>query len=141
MATPADIKKALQQAGFEVYRTRGDVVHVAERVRENLLMDSGVSIDSSRLAVAFVVRAQLADFPGASQDELFARARGLGGEARERGYHEIEARVSTIPDPVDDAATLDTWFEVVFEKAAAQVGAALDEVRFALGLEKAAQRR
>ena len=33
--TPADIKKALVAAGFELYRTRGNEVQIADRVRDN----------------------------------------------------------------------------------------------------------
>ena len=41
--TPADLKKTLVARGFEVYRTLGDQVVLADRVRENLIMDSGVA--------------------------------------------------------------------------------------------------
>src|SRR5436190_15279466 len=85
MPTPSDIKKALVKAGFEVYQTRGDVVHVAERVRENLLMDSGIRVHSSTPTVRFVVRAQKNDFPGDAEDSLFQRARLLADSAVGRG--------------------------------------------------------
>ncbi len=42
--TVQELKKAIQQAGLEVYRTRGNEVHLAERPRENLIMDAGVSV-------------------------------------------------------------------------------------------------
>ena len=82
MPTPADIKRALQGAGFEIYRTQGDVVHVAERVRENLLMDSGVFVDVA-LTVGFIRAALFAGrrtFQDDSDDILFEQARDL--EAR-----------------------------------------------------------
>ena len=140
MATPTEIKKALLSAGFEVYRTRGDLVHVAERVRENLIMDSGIRVRASEPAVQFVVRAQRADFPGDPDDTLFDRARDLAKGALGRGYAEIEAQVTRVSDPGDAARTLDTWCEVSFEKRVDDVARAMDEVRFALSVEKAATR-
>jgi len=140
MPTPAEIKKALITAGFEVYQTRGDVVHVAERVRENLLMDSGVRVESRSPKVGFVVRAQRNDFPSDGEDALFARARTLAGPAAERGYTEVASQVTQVTDPGDSARTLDTWCEVSFEKPVESVDVAMDEVRFALGLEKAVTR-
>ena len=44
MSSALDIKRALKDAGLEVYRTRGDVVQLAERVRENLLMDAQIFV-------------------------------------------------------------------------------------------------
>jgi hypothetical protein len=137
MPTPAEIKRALLDAGFEVYQTRGDVVHVAERVRENLLMDSGVRIEATAPAVRFVVRAQRNDFPTDPDDHLFQRARSLAESALDRGYREVETTVTQVFDPGDSGRTLDTWCEVSFEKAAATVDEAMDEVRFVLALEKA----
>src|SRR5690606_10767504 len=57
MPTSSEIKRALREAGIEIYRTRGSIVHIAERVRENLIMDAGVRIDES-LRVTFYVRAE-----------------------------------------------------------------------------------
>jgi hypothetical protein len=143
MPTPAEIKKAIVAAGFEVYRTRGGVVHIADRVRENLLMDGGVFIDTAAregLAVGFVVRAQRSDFPGESGDRLFERARGLGVAAADRGYREVEAAERVVKDPGDDERTIEVFHEVRFEKPVADADAAIAEIRFALALEKAASR-
>ncbi|MDI1443970.1 hypothetical protein [Polyangium sp. 6x1] len=140
MPTPAEVKKALIAAGFEVYRTRGDVVHVAERARENLIMDSGVRVHAGEVAVGLVLRAQRSDFPHDPDDEMFERARGLAVAARERGYHEVGAQITRLPDPSDEERTLDSWFEVSFEKRVAGLDEAMAEVGFALSLEKAASR-
>lgn len=113
-------------------------MHVAERVRENLLMDSGIFVHAGRGAVGFVVRAQHTDFPGESEEQLFARARAMGTAALERGYREIEATTRPIFDPGDGERRLDTWCEVLFEVEAQEINAALDEVRFALGFPKSA---
>ncbi|MDI3291064.1 hypothetical protein [Polyangium sp. 15x6] len=140
MPTPAEVKKALIAAGFEVFRTRGDVVHVAERARENLIMDSGVRVHAGEVAVGLVLRAQRSDFPQDPDDAMFERARGLGVAARERGYHEVGTQITRLPDPSDEERTLDSWFEVSFEKRVAGLDEAMAEVGFALSLEKAASR-
>jgi hypothetical protein len=141
MPTPNEIKQALLTAGFEIYQTRGDVVHVAERVRENLLMDSGIRIHSARPSIVFAVRAQRNDFPGDGDGELFDRARRLGATALANGYREIETRVTNVSDPGDASRTLDTWCEVLFQKDLGDLGHVNEEVRFVLGLEKLVARR
>jgi hypothetical protein len=138
MPTPTDIKKALLAAGFELYRTRGEVVHVAERVRENLLMDSGIFVHAGRSTVGFVVRAQLTDFPHETEEQLFTRARSLAKGALARGYREVEATTRPIYDPGDGERKLDTWCEVQFERDTPDLDGALEEVRFALGFAKSA---
>ena len=141
MPTPSEIKQALLNAGFEIYQTRGDVVHLAERVRENLLMDSGIRVHTAQLGIVFTVRAQQSDFPGDTRDLLFERARRLGEIATARGFCETETRVTPILDPGDGTRTLDTCYEVSFRKDVSDVTAALEELRFALLLEKQASRR
>jgi hypothetical protein len=141
MPTPNEIKQALVSAGFEIYQTRGDVVHVAERVRENLLMDSGIRVHSANPSVLFAVRAQRNDFPGDEDGELFERARRLAATAVARGYRELETRVTAVHDPGDSSRTLDTWCEVLFQKDIAGIGDVAEEVRFVLALEKLVARR
>lgn len=141
MPTPAEIKKALLAAGLEVYQTRGDVVHVAERVRENLIMDSGVRVYASEVRVAFVTRSHKNDFPNEPEERLFERARALAAPAVERGYREVDAMVTRVMDPGDSGRTLDTLCEVVFERSAEDLARAMDEVRFALSVEKSAAPR
>lgn len=138
MPTSAELKKALVAAGIEVYRTRGDVVHVAERVRENLLMDSGITIHASAPKVVFVVRAQRNDFPGDSDARLFERARSLAAVAIDRGFREVTAQVREVCEPVEAGRKLDTWCEVQFEKEVASIEAAIEETHVILALEKAA---
>lgn len=138
MPTPTEIKKALISAGFELYRTRGEVVHVAERVRENLLMDSGIFVHAGRSTVGFVVRAQRTDFPNETEDQLFGRARTLATQAVARGYREVDAVTRPIFDPGDGDRMLDTWCEVQFERDTPGIDDALEEVRFALGFPKSA---
>jgi hypothetical protein len=141
MPTPAEMKRALIQAGFEVYATRGDVVHLAERVRENLIMESGIFVKSASPTVGFVVRAQRSDFPNEGEEQLLERARILGRPAVDRGYAEVKTAVREVRDPGDGARTLDTWCEVSFEKAVGDLAGVMDEVRFALSFEKAVSPR
>ena len=136
-----DVKKVKEQlvaAGIEVYRTRPTEIHVAERVRLHI-MDSGVRVllgDGMR--VSFTARSQRSDFPeGASEDELFARVREvIGPGAKERGYDETWSGTTRVHDPIDAAKVLDVWHEVTWTKPAGDTESAIDEVRWALGLER-----
>jgi hypothetical protein len=136
---PQQLKKALAEAGFLVFRTRGDDIILGERVRENLLMDSGVSVRaSSPLQVRVVMRLQRGDFPGEDDARLFERVDKLAEPARSGGFAEVERLVAPVVDPTDGARTLDTFYEIVLAKNADALDGALDGVRFALGLEKMA---
>jgi hypothetical protein len=151
MPTAAEIKKAIRAAGLEVYRTRGDMVCLADRVRENLLMDADTYIAPSAgpggealpeakpgLRVGFVVRAQRNDFPSDGEEHLFLRARQVAAAAVERGYLEVGAEVHKVLDPGNGERTLDTWCEVSFEKETGDLETAIAEARFVLAIEKAA---
>lgn len=138
--TPSKLKKALIQQGFEVYRTLGERILLADRVRDNLIMDSGVSaVAAPALAVQLVVRAQAHDFPGESEDQLFERARRLAHKSADRGYVELETTVVPIHDPGDHTRTLDIWHEVTFQKPVADLTELYEELRYALGVEKTAR--
>jgi hypothetical protein len=139
--TPAELKKTLVARGFEVYRTLGDQVVLADRVRENLIMDSGVAVrPGAALAVRFIVRAQASDFPAATADDLYERARVCAAEAVGRGYSEVSVAAVPVRDPGDATATLDTWFEVAFERPVASEDELEHELRYALALEKTVAR-
>ncbi len=87
--TPSELKKLLSNAGFEIYRTAGDRVELADRVRDNLIMDSGVSVLAAggELVVRFITRAQASEFTGESEEQLFERARLMGAGAVELRIH------------------------------------------------------
>lgn len=140
MPTPAEVKKALVSSGFVVYRTRGDVVHVAERARENLIMDAGIRVRSSELAVILMVRAQRCDFPQDAESAMYDHARTLANVALERGYAEVGTHITPLLDPNDETHTLDSWFEVSYEKRVNDLDEAMAEVGFALSIEKVAAR-
>jgi hypothetical protein len=152
MLTSSDIKRALRDAGLEVYRAQGNSIHVAERVRENLILDSGIRIvidhgeadeagpASHRLVVTFVAEAPRSQFPSDERDALFERARRLGSRAIGRGFVEDQERVSPVEDPSDAARVLDERFQVAFTKQVGSIEAALEEVRFALSLSRSVER-
>jgi len=131
------VKKALVDAGVEIYRTRNEEIQVAERVRLHI-MDSGIRVAFSDGArVVFVARSQRSDFPNEQADDLFARVRTkVGSAAGERGYVEARAATTEVKDPIDPQKVLDVWHEVTYAKTVDGVDAIVDEVRWALGLDK-----
>ena len=131
-----DVKQMLVDAGFEVYRTVGAEIHLAERVRYHI-MDAGVRVDvDTPLRIRFVARSQRSDFPNADADTLFDRVRDTAGrDAGERGYAEALHETVEIKDPVDPARILDVWHEITYEKPTALTDL-VDEVRWALGVDK-----
>ena len=138
---PTALKKALVAEGFEIYRTSPTQVTLADRVRDNLLMDSGVAvIHGETLGVRVVLRAQASNFPGELADGLFDRARALSAPLTGRGYQEVAADASPVQDPSDRSRTLDTWYEVSYALTLAEESTLYDELRFALGLNKSAER-
>jgi hypothetical protein len=135
--TTAELKKALIAEGFEIYRTIGASIVLADRVRDNLIMDSAVSVVLGEpLKARFTARAQRSDFPGESEEHLFQRARNQVGQAQSRGYQEVARSVVPIRDPGDHSRTLDTWYEVSFEKGVLDVPELVAELRYALSLDK-----
>lgn len=131
------LKHQLIQAGIEVYRTADHEIQVAERVRLHI-MDSGIRVrlrDGWR--VVFTARCQRRDFPSVDASTLFDRVREVIGQAAEtRGYEEEESRTVPVTDPMDETKVLDTWHEVTYARAADDVGAIVEEIRWALQLEK-----
>jgi hypothetical protein len=139
LLTPVELKKSLIENGFEVYRTIGNRVLLAERVRDNLIMDSNVSaLSGSAFEARVAVRAQQADFHGDTESQLFARALEVAKPALERGYAEVDRTVVPIIDPSDRARTLDTWYEVSLARPVEDLVLLVQELRFLLKLEKVA---
>jgi len=142
--TPQQIKKALVAAGFEVFRTQGDDIVLADRVRENLIMDSGVRLSSvngkGAMEIKVVLRCQRADFPGEEEGRMFDRVRSLAKPALALGFQEIGCIATKVTDPSDEARTLDTFYEVTFAKQVADMEAALEELRFLLNIDKTVKR-
>lgn len=130
------VKQELIKAGLEIYRSRPAELEIAERVRLHI-MDSGIRVRTD-LQVVFTVRTQRSDFgPGISTDQLFEKVRdAIGQQAQDRGYAEEIAKTVEVKDPMDDAKILDTWHEVVYTKVAGDLGGVVQEVQWALKVEK-----
>jgi hypothetical protein len=131
------LKESLVHAGLEVYRSRPTEIHVAERVRSHI-MDSGVRLVLEEgLEVRFAARTQRSDYPETPADQLFERVRTVVGEAaRARGFAEVKSGTVEVKDPVDPSRTLDVWHEVTYAKPVKDVGTAIDEIRWALGVDR-----
>ena len=132
------LKQALIAASIEIYRHEDTELAIAERVRVHL-MDSGVRVrtEQGRLVVAFTARTQRSDFPNLSADDLFARVRSaIEGAASPRGYTEMNAVITSVTDPMDESRVLDTWHEVTYARPTSADEDVVDEVRWALALDK-----
>jgi hypothetical protein len=135
--SPTELKRILVTRGFEIYRTTQEEVVLADRVRDNLLMDSGVAARVlPSLAVRLVLRAEALQFPGERPDELLSRARKLVPAPNE--YRELSTRVVPIHDPGDHSRTLDTWYEVWMERPVIDLDELCRELRLALSIERSA---
>jgi hypothetical protein len=133
------IKRALIDAGFEVFRTRGDEITLAERPRENLIMDSGVRLRiADPFEVRIVLRAQKGDFPNEEEAQLFERVRRFASTSLPGGFAEVSTCVTRMTDPGDTDRVLDTFYEITFAKSATALPDALAELRAALAVEKRA---
>jgi len=140
LTSAQQLKKALVASGFEVFRTLPEEVVLAERVRENLILDSGVRVaplEGGKLQVRVVLRAQKADFPNEDENALFARVRKLAEPAVAKGFSEVSTSVTAVKDPSDASRTLDTFYEVNLSHDVASVEDAVPVLKFVLSLEKA----
>ncbi len=132
-----ELKQHLVAEGFQVFRVIGSHVVLAERVRDNLIMDSGVTaVCADPHAVRYVVRVRGSEHSTESEPALLARARQLGQSGVASGYAEVESAVVPVADPSDPEATLDTWYEVTYEKAGVPLAELPSELRQALGLAR-----
>jgi hypothetical protein len=139
--TPTQIKKALVASGFEVFRTLSDGVILSERVRENLILDSGIRVRFLRdgvFEVRVIMRVEKRDFPNDSEDELFGRVRELSKTALARGFLEKETGINVVKDPSDEGRTLDSFYELhLTREVNGEWNAVADVLREAVQFEKA----
>lgn len=143
VAHPLEIKKLLTSSGWTVYRIFENEVFLAERVRENLIMEAHVSVKAGApCTVRYFVRAQRSDFPSSyeTEERMFERARTMGEVGTSFGFREADAVVVPIRDPMDPSVVLDTWYQVIYEKEAEEEAPLLEAVSGAMGVEKLAPR-
>jgi hypothetical protein len=138
----AELKRLLRSEGFEIYRTLDGRVLLAERVRDNLIMDSGVAAGpvgapgGGIVCVFVTIRAQLSHFPGASSDAVLSHARDLARPFEGRGYQAGEPTTSDIVDPSHPDRTLDKTFEIPLLRELSDLDQLLGELRVALSLQR-----
>jgi hypothetical protein len=130
------VKKMLKDAGFQIFETQEDHLALAERVRDNLILDSGIAVHSGNLSVRVAVRAQASHFPGQAPDALASRANSLAEPFLSRGYSLELSRTRTLPDPGDPERHLDTAYEVVIRRMVADEAELVAELRAAFGLHR-----
>ncbi|HQP34559.1 MAG TPA: hypothetical protein PLI95_05260 [Polyangiaceae bacterium] len=145
MASPRvlEIKKHLVAKGILVYRSGTEDVLLAERVRDNLIMDASVAVIAGEpLRVRFLARAQRNDFPWSQENPaaLFERARRKVAEAAANGFREVGTMTTPLLDPVDAEQVLDVWYQVAFEKDVTDLDDAVSTAKYALELDKVALR-
>jgi hypothetical protein len=129
-------------AGLEVYRTTGLEVIVADRVRDNLILDSGVRVRAGEsMEVCLIMGLRRGQYPNESDEQVFGRLRDLAASAIGEGFLEAKTAMAPVNDPADAKRTLDTFFELVLVKSEANPAALLDLVRFALNVAKTAESR
>jgi hypothetical protein len=114
-----------------------EMIQLATRVRSHL-MDAGVALHvGTAPSLQFTVRAQSSDFPGVTADEMFAKVREAVDEiASARGFLESATHRRRILDPVDGSHVLDVWYELTFRKPLGDSQTLLEDVRWALGVDK-----
>ncbi len=140
--TPQELKKALVAAGYEVFRTLGNEIALADRARENLVLDSGVRIrvrEDGGFEVRTILGMRKSLHPTDAEEMLFDRIRELAKPILEAGFLEAHAAPRSVPDPADAAKTLDTFCEVSFTKDIAALD--VPEIRLALAIAKTAESR
>ena len=143
----AELKRLLRSEGFEIYRTLDGRVLLAERIRDNLIMDSGVAAGplpagpgtdptATVLGVFVAIRAQLGHFPGAGPEAVLSHAWDLARAFQERGYEAGEPSSADIRDPSHPDRILDKIFEIPLARELVDADELLGELRMALSLPR-----
>ncbi|MBL8605117.1 MAG: hypothetical protein JNK72_24520 [Myxococcales bacterium] len=130
------LRKALESAGLEVFRVRGDEIHLA--VRQNVqMMEARVQVRagaSPRVMVA--TWSQRSDAPQWSDDQLFALVRDRAAALRAAGYDELGHERREIRSVSDESQVLDVWFEVSFARAVESLDEATAEALRVIAFER-----
>lgn len=134
LTDPSELKRQLRAAGFEIYRSAHEQVMLAERIRDNLIMDSGVAalFSESKVAIQVTVRAQASHFPGADEGQLWAQARLLAKSFLDLGFSQHDTRSEPVPDPNDPEKSLDTSHEILLRRDVVDLESLFKGLRVAL---------
>ena len=136
MVDPKDLKRALVAAGLEVFRTRGEEIHLAERQNVSL-MEAGVRVRGGATPMVIVVaRAQRSDASAALAEQLFELVRTRSATLVEAGFVEVSAEPREIRSVSDPAHVVDTWFEVTFQRDASDIEGLVGLARLAIRAER-----
>jgi hypothetical protein len=116
--TPKELKSRLSAEGFLVYRTLQNGVRIGERPRENLILDSGVSvfIGSIGLTLTTEVRAEGSGAPELGDEAHYERARARALGLLSDGFTVVGSHATQVVDPGNAQRVLDVWYEVTCEK-------------------------
>jgi hypothetical protein len=117
-------------------------VIVADRVRDNLILDSGVRVRAGDpMEVRLIMGLRQTQYPNESDEQLFERLRELAEAAVGKGFTEADTKTAPVNDPADAKKRLDTFFELVLVKRESDRAAMLDLVRFGVEIAKTAESR
>ena len=118
---------------------------LADRVRDNLILDSGVRVRAKAanevVEVRLVMGVRKAQFPSEDEAALFERVRKLAAPVLALGFDEIGTGQSPVTDPSDSSRTLDVFYDVVFGKEADSFDGALPLLKAAIEVAKTAESR
>jgi hypothetical protein len=130
-----ELKRALVATGLEVFRVRGNEVHLAER--QNLhLMEARVHVAGGGApAVTVVLHAQRSDAPKMDPASLLDVVRERAEALRRDGYEEVDAKPREICS-VNDGAVLDVWYEVTLRRGVSSLDEAVSEAQRVISVER-----
>jgi hypothetical protein len=132
----AETKRALRDAGFQAYDVRDGFISLAERVRDNLILYSGIAVQATPPTLRVTLRAQSTHFPGQSQDRVRAHAEDLAREFERRGFVIIGSSKTEVTDPSYAERTLDIVHSVLVERQCDDWAEVMAEVRAAFLLPR-----
>ena len=130
-----ELKRALVATGLEVFRVRGNEVHLAER--QNLhLMEARVQVAGGGApTVTVVLHAQRSDAPKMDPKSLLNIVRERAEVLKRDGYEEVDAKPREICS-VNDGAVLDVWYEVTLRREVSTLDEAVAEAQRVFSVER-----
>lgn len=142
------LKRYLRQQGWDVFRTQADAVVLAERVRDNLILDSGIAVSFHELAdaatplaegysIRVTVRAQNSHFPGAPEEQVRKKAEDLAAAFLALGYTQHSQHSQNLPDPNAPERKLDTLHAIQLERQESTEDGCAAALRAAFALPRA----